>query len=205
VVIVAFSLAAFALPPDALALRLAKDNGAIRDGEVWRLVTVALVHGSLLHLFFNAYFVWSVGRLLERLAGAAAFLTVLVAGTAAGGLLSFLLVDARSVGASGGAFAIVGAVVSFGFAHRTLFPPAVRGRVFRAVGELLVLNLVITFAVPGIDWAGHVGGLVAGAALGLLLLRPSADTRRALAPPAPWGAGPGGGWPGRPAHEVHRR
>jgi len=87
-------------------------------------------------------------------------------------------------------------VVAFGFRHRALFTPTARSLLFRAAGRLLILNLALTFAVPRIDWAAHLGGLALGALLGLAL-RPTEATRLALGtsrfhPPDDLAPGPGG-------------
>ncbi len=187
--IVLGSLAAWAVPEGRLAELLLKDNDAVRAGQVWRLLTVALVHGSVLHLFFNVFILVSAGSLLERLAGAPRQLAVLGAGTVAGSMLSVALVDQPSVGASGGVLAIAAAVVAFGQRHRSLFPPAARARLFRASVELVALNVVLTFVLPRVDWAGHVGGLLCGAVLGWFA-KPTRETLAALAAGAAQQLGP---------------
>jgi rhomboid protease GluP len=134
----------------------------------------------VLHLVFNVMVLLSVGSLLERLAGTRTFLTVLVLGTLAGSLLSVALLPQRSVGASGGVLAVAAAVMTFGIRHRSVFPPAARARLFRASVELVALNVVLTFVLPNVDWAGHVGGLLCGAALGWFA-KPQQATLAALA------------------------
>ncbi len=187
--IVLGSLAAWAVPDGRLAGLLLKDNDAVLAGQVWRLLTVALVHGSLLHLGFNVFILVSVGSLFERLAGAGRQLTVFAAGTVAGSLLSVALLDQPSVGASGGVLAVAAAVVAFGHRHRTVFPEPARARLFRATVELVALNLVLTFVLPMVDWAGHLGGLLCGAVLGWFS-KPTRDTLIAVAPSAAPQVGP---------------
>lgn len=87
-------------------------------------------------------------------------------GTILGSLFSVALVPQPSVGASGGVLAVAAAVLTFGVRQRLLFPPAARSRLLRASVELVGLNVVLTFVLPNIDWAGHVGGLLAGALIG---------------------------------------
>jgi membrane associated rhomboid family serine protease len=188
-VILVVSVAAWLLPEEQLLMRLAKVNGAIRAGEVWRLVTVGLVHGGVLHLLANLMVLRAVGRPLERLAGGWAMLAVLVLGTAAGSVASVLLIPRPAVGASGGIFALAGALLTFGLRHRAALPPGARRGIVVATAETVAINVGITFLVPRIDWAAHVGGLAAGMLLGLLL-RPGPATMRALHPAEPAGTGP---------------
>lgn len=187
--IVCASVAAWMVPDQRLAAVLLKDNDAVLSGQLWRLLTVAFVHGNPLHLLFNVSVLLSAGSLLERLAGARRQVLVLVAGTLAGSVCSVAFVPSPSVGASGGVLAVAAAVVAFGVRHRALFPPAARPRLFRASVELVALNALLTFVLPNVDWAAHVGGLLAGAVLGWLA-KPAPAVLTALAsarlqPPAP--------------------
>ncbi len=189
VAVVAVSAAAMLLPPEVLFDRLAKDNGAIRTGEVWRLVTAGLVHGGVLHLVMNAAVLSNVGRIVERLLGTGRMLTVLWGGVLAGSLASFATNPHRSVGISGGLFALVGALLVVGLRHRRALPPTARRMLVRAPIEIIVLNVALGLALPIIDNAAHMGGLAGGVLLGLAVgLRPglAAGLRR----PAPEAGAP---------------
>lgn len=154
-----------------VALRLDLQSWQVADGEWWRIVTSGFVHYGLLHLLFNGWFIWVLGgQLLEPGMGhvryAALFLTSLVWGSA-GALVWGVLQDefTRSGGASGAAYGLLGAAL-VGLAHR-------RVEVWRTeLFGLLVVNLLITFALPGISIGGHIGGLIGGALCGAVMLRP---------------------------------
>jgi len=183
---VAVSAAAMLLPPEVLFDRLAKDNDAIRDGEVWRLLTAGLVHGGVLHLVMNASVLSDVGRLVESLLGSRRMLAVLWGGVLGGSLASFATNPNRSVGISGGLFALVGALLAVGLRHRRGLPPGVRRMLVRGPIEVIVLNVALGLALPIIDNAAHLGGLATGIALGLVLgVRP--QVRAALGGTAPYG------------------
>lgn len=189
-VVVLVSIAAWVVPDGRLLLLLAKDNEAIRQGELWRLLTVALVHSGLMHLVFNVSILLDVGATLERLAGVVRMLVVLTVGTVAGSALSVALMPRPSVGASGGVLALAAALVFLGVRHRTELPAGARNNLVRAAVELVALNVVLTFVIPNVDWAAHLGGIVAGSVLGWLS-RLSPATRRALAAPRGPDAGVG--------------
>jgi membrane associated rhomboid family serine protease len=195
--VVAVSAAALLLPPDVLVDRLAKDNEAIRDGEVWRLLTAGLVHGGALHLFMNAAVLANVGAFVERLLGARRMLAVLFGGVLGGSLASFATNPQRSVGISGGLFALVGALLVVGVRHRRALPPPARRMLVRAPLEIIVLNVALGLVLPVIDDAAHLGGLAAGLLLGLALGVPP-RVAEALRRPPPGGAAPPGGPPPSP-------
>lgn len=134
---------------------------AAGGGEWYRLITSAFLHGGLFHVLFNGYALFLLGTPLERWLGHTRFLVLWVLGALSGSVLSLLVVPLQpSVGASGAIFALFGAVFVIG---RRL------GLDIRMITVLLVVNLGITFLVPGISWTAHVGGLVAGLALGAVL------------------------------------
>ena len=139
---------------------LAKSNDLIRQGQFWRLLTPALVHGSLPHILFNMYALLSFGTGLERYFGHGRFFLLYVLGAFAGNVMSFLLTNADSVGASTAIFGIIGAEGVFLLQNRKLFA----GQFRNAIGNVIfvvVVNLFLGLA-PTIDNWGHIGGLLGG-------------------------------------------
>jgi len=154
----------------------------VADGQWWRLFTSVLLHGDALHLAVNAVALVVLGRLLEPLIGGVRWLAWFTVGGVVGSLLSQLVGVAQSDGASAGAFALLGAIVVLGRRLRDRLDPDER----RLLGPVLVaflgLNLVLSFALPFVDGVGHLGGLAAGALLGLLApAGPSSAWRRWVA------------------------
>jgi rhomboid protease GluP len=166
-IVVASSVAAFLSP--AWADALMKVNARIAAGEWWRLVTVALVHGGLAHLAFNAFALWSLGPLAEVFYGRLRFVAIFLLGTAFATTASMAYTSADGVGASGGVFAIVGAVLVFALRGRGLVPEPLRARLLRDMAWIVGVNLLFGFSVGYVDNAAHVGGLVAGAIVGAAL------------------------------------
>jgi membrane associated rhomboid family serine protease len=150
---------------------------AVEAGEWWRVVTAGFLHAGLIHLAFNMFFVYFLGQLLEPALGKLRFAAVYGVSLLGGSLGALLLSpDARTVGASGAAFGLLGAGI-VAMRARGIDPMQ------SGLGTTLLLNLAITFLIPGISIGGHIGGLVAGAAAGWLFFE-LGDRRRALARPA---------------------
>lgn len=151
------------LPDQQLALRFAKINERIADGEIWRLVTMMFVHAGLLHLFFNASALTEFGRSVENLYGPRRFLLIFFGSGIAGASASFVATPTPSVGASGGIFGLIGALLAFGLRHHLRLPAAARQRFTIQMGLCLAINLGLGFLSTFIDNAAHLGGLVGGA------------------------------------------
>jgi membrane associated rhomboid family serine protease len=130
----------------------------VADGEYYRLLTAAFLHAGLLHLTFNMFALATVGPMLESALGRVRFSALYVLSALGGSVLSFLLSSPLQfgVGASGAIFGLFGA-----------YYVVVRrmGGETRSIVTLLVINLVITFTVPNIDWRAHLGGFAIGAVL----------------------------------------
>jgi membrane associated rhomboid family serine protease len=150
------------------------DKQAVAAGEYWRLFTVTLLHGSpdpgffapsLLHLFFNMYALYLAGPIVERWYGSLRFLIFYLVCAAGGSVASFAFGgDLPSVGASGAIFGLFGLLLG---ANRFHLPVDRQSRALvRQLGMLIVLNILFGLAVPGIDNAAHLGGLVTGLWLG---------------------------------------
>jgi membrane associated rhomboid family serine protease len=156
------------------------DKPAVADGEYWRLWTVTLLHGDLLHLLFNMYALWLAGPLVERFYGRGLFTLFYLLLAAAGSIASFAFSDGPvSVGASGAVFGLFGVLFAAQRVHRPVIDRQSRAFLGQ-LGMLLVLNLVIGFAVPGIDWQAHIGGLLGGLWLGSMIAPTKVQTLRSM-------------------------
>ena len=138
----------------------AKVNSLILQGQLWRLITPILLHGSILHIGFNMYALFAIGPSLERAYGHWRFLTLYLLGAFAGNTLSFLFSPSTSVGASTAIFALVAAEVVFIYRNRKMFGARARGMLVN-LGVIIMVNLVLGLS-PGIDNWGHLGGLLGG-------------------------------------------
>jgi membrane associated rhomboid family serine protease len=130
----------------------------VADGEYYRLLTAAFLHAGVFHILMNMFALAQLGPVLEAALGRVRFLALYVLSALGGSVLSYLLSDPLDlgVGASGAIFGLFGA---YYVVVRRL------GGETRSIVTLLVINLVITFTVPIIDWRAHLGGLVTGAVL----------------------------------------
>ena len=136
----------------------------VQSGEIWRLFTVALVHGGLTHLFFNMFSLLVLGNPVEASLGKARFLVIFFVSLLTGSLASIYLNSAPqvSVGASGAVFGLFGAFI----AMRKMISEGVRD-----IYVIIGLNFVFGFILGGVDWRAHLGGLVGGYLMTAVLLR----------------------------------
>ena len=160
--------------PDLLLRAGAKSNGLILAGQYWRLVTPVFLHYGFVHLLINSAGLLFLGETVERVYGAMTFALVYFAAGIASVVASFFFGREMMVGASGAIFGLAGALVVYGLRYRGRIPR--RFETMFGVGLLPLIGLNILFGVltPRVDNWAHLGGLVAGAAVALLV-RPLAD------------------------------
>lgn len=139
--------------------------GVAANGEWWRLLTSAFLHGSILHLIFNMYVLFAFGPTLERILGHWRFVVLFLISALGGSVASYVFSDVRtvSVGASGAIFGLMGALVIAG--RRLRFD-------ITQVLVLIGINIAIGFFSAGTDWRAHLGGLATGAAMAVVFILP---------------------------------
>ena len=130
----------------------------IVNGEFYRLITAAFLHGSIFHLLFNCYSLYVIGSQIESFMGKAKYLIIYLFSAVCGGLLSVLINDAATIGASGAIFGLLGSILYFGYHYRVYLGTVIKSQII----PLIVLNLLVGFMNPGIDNFAHIGGLIGG-------------------------------------------
>lgn len=151
-------------PHGDFTLALAKPF--LQDGEYYRLVTSGFLHYGLFHIGMNMLLLFQLGQLLEPAIGRSRF-GLLYFASLLGGSVGALMLQPNGLtgGASGAVFGLM-AAAAIGLHRRGV-------NVFKTgIGTILLLNLVITFTIPGISVGGHLGGAIAGAICGFVMLAP---------------------------------
>lgn len=143
------------------------------DGQYWRLLTATFLHAGLMHLALNMVGLWEAGRQICRWFGNGQFLLIYLGSAFAGSALSlhFSSQNAVGVGASGAVFGVLGAVLMAVWRHRERIPAVIAKRLMTGQGIFVAYALLQGFTKPGIDNAAHVGGLLAGMLLTVLLVQ----------------------------------
>lgn len=137
--------------------------------QYWRLVTSAFIHENLLHIGFNMYLLYLLGRMLEPAIGSLRFAVIYFTAMLTGAFGVVFSTSDPSLGASGAIFGLMGAAVV-----------ELRARglsvMESGIGGLIIINLIFSFLVPNIAIGDHIGGLIGGLVAGYLIR--SADERR---------------------------
>jgi membrane associated rhomboid family serine protease len=131
----------------------------VATGEYYRLFTAMFLHFGLLHLASNMWALWVLGRPLETLLGPLRFLALYLVSGLGGNVAVYLFASPRGLSA-GASTALFGLFAALFLVLRRLRMSTT------GIIVVLVLNLFITFSIPQISIAGHLGGLVTGAIVG---------------------------------------
>ena len=143
-----------------------KINQLIASGQLWRLLTPMLLHGSIIHIAFNMYALSKIGPRLERYYGHWRFLSLYVLSGFGGNVFSMMFTEAPSLGSSTAIFGLIGAQGVFFYHNREIFGAATRAAL-NGIITIAAVNLIIGLN-PGIDNWGHIGGLIGGIAFAWL-------------------------------------
>jgi rhomboid protease GluP len=138
----------------------AKINSLILQGQIWRFITPILLHGSILHIAFNMYALYSIGPGLERRYGTKSFLALYLISGLWGNTLSFLFSQNNSLGASTAIFGLIAAQGVYVYQNRHLLGRAARPLLMNII-MVIAINLMLGLS-PSIDNWGHLGGLFGG-------------------------------------------
>lgn len=133
--------------------------GIIVNHEFYRLITGAFLHGDFFHYLFNMYALYIIGSQIESFMGKAKYLIIYFFSIIAASLLSIVLNDYASVGASGAIFGLLGAMLYFGYHYRVYLGGVIKSQII----PLIAINLIIGFLPDSsIDNWAHIGGLIGG-------------------------------------------
>ena len=142
------------------------------SGQWWRLFTCTFLHIGLIHILFNMFVLWDIGRFMERLLGRAGFASVYVLTGLAGSVASMWWNPyVVSAGASGAIFGLYGGLIGYLLAGSRDIPVDVANKLRNNALVFLGYNLIWGLTHRGTDMAGHLGGLLGGLACGFVMAR----------------------------------
>jgi len=153
---------------------------AVRAGEWWRLWIAMFLHGGWMHIVFNLYGLYLLGRLVEPILGGPRFLVIYCVAGLVGNLLSVFNPNPQavfSIGASGAVLGIMGALMVALLLRRGAWPESWRRNLLWNLGVLLLIQIYLGWVMPITDNYAHVGGLIGGA-LATVALMPGRPSRR---------------------------
>jgi rhomboid protease GluP len=158
-----------------LSVRLGANFGPYTlSGQWWRLLASVFIHGGLLHIAFNMWCLWNLGRLAESVYGHWTFAVVYLITGLSASLMSVAWhfpIPVSSVGASGAIFGIAGALLASFYLGEFSMPRAAMSGMLRSVATFVAYNLFFGAVMAGTDNAAHVGGLLMGLLLGALIAK----------------------------------
>lgn len=138
----------------------------VKNGEYYRLFTCIFLHIGIMHLLCNMYSLYIIGREVENLFGKIKYIVIFILSGIFGSIMSLAFThNTISAGASGAIFGLLGALLYFGMHYRTYLGEAIK----RSIIPIIVINLIIGFFAEGIDLAAHIGGLVGGVLVSMMV------------------------------------
>lgn len=147
----------------------------VKNGEYYRLFTCIFLHIGIMHLICNMYSLYVIGREVESLFGKVKYIIIFILSGIFGSIMSIAFThNTISASASGAIFGLLGALLYFGINYRTYLGEAIK----RTIIPIIVVNLIIGFFAEGIDLAAHIGGLVGGVLVSMMVGIPDKSKTR---------------------------
>ena len=135
-------------------------------GEYFRLITCSFLHIGIFHLLFNMYALYVIGSQAESFFGKIKYLIIYLFSAVSTSLLSLMFsANVISAGASGAIFGLMGALLYFGYHYRIYLGNVIKSQII----PIIVINLLFGFLVSGVDNAAHIGGLIGGFLMAMVL------------------------------------
>ena len=143
----------------------ANSQELVKAGEVWRLFTSMFIHIGIIHLVVNMNALKIIGKQVESLLGRIKFLIIFIGSGIVGSLFSVVMNSSVSAGASGAIFGLLGSLLYFGYHYRLYLATVLKTQII----PVILINLAIGFLIPGIDNFAHIGGLIGGYLLSMIV------------------------------------
>ncbi len=156
---------AFIIGPDKFKELFASHAFDIRNGQVYRLVTSAFLHISIIHFLCNAYSLYIIGRPIESFYGKWKYIVIYLFSAVTACLLSIAFTEKYAFGGSGAIFGLLGSFLYFGYHYRVYLGNTIKNQVI----PIILINLIIGFLIPEIDNFAHIGGLIGGYLISMAL------------------------------------
>ncbi|HNR80454.1 MAG TPA: rhomboid family intramembrane serine protease [Mesotoga infera] len=137
---------------------------ALSSGLIYTPVTALFLHGNFMHILFNMWALFQLGMVVEAVYGKKLYLLFYFVTGIAGGLSAAAFSPALTIGSSSAIFGLVGILFTLGLKKDT--PVMLRSITGYSLLPIILINLFLGFSIPGISNAAHIGGLIAGAAIG---------------------------------------
>jgi rhomboid protease GluP len=143
------------------------------NGQWWRLITCMFVHIGVIHLVFNMYVLANIGFFMEAVLGRPSYFALyMVSGLGSSAASLWWHPNTVSAGASGAIFGLYGGLLAFLLLNLGVIPLEALGSLAKGAIIFIGYNVVYSLSQPDVDLAAHVGGLVTGFLVGLVLVVP---------------------------------
>lgn len=145
----------------------------VQAGQYWRLLTSMFLHFGLQHLLSNMLLLFFLGDYLERYVGHISYALIYIGAGLVGNILSlwhevYSGAFYVSAGASGAVYGVLGGLLALILLHKGRVEDLTAKRVF----VLIILMIIVSFQNSGVDAYAHVGGVIGGFLLTMLLYGP---------------------------------
>jgi rhomboid protease GluP len=140
------------------------DPSLVKAGQYYRLITSLFLHGNIIHFLSNASALYVIGNQVETFLGKRKYLAIYLFSGLTGSLLS-CIGTISSLGASGAIFGLLGSLLYFGYHYRLYFGSVI----IKEILPVVIINLMIGFTFTSINNAAHIGGLIGGTLLTIVL------------------------------------
>jgi rhomboid protease GluP len=139
----------------------------VQSFEFHRLLTSMFLHANIYHIFFNMYALYLIGPQVEKYYGRGKLLLIYLLSGITGSIFSCAFMGANSIGigASGAIFGLFGSLAYFTFKYRATLSNFLRSSILPTI----FINLILGFLLPNVDNFAHLGGLISGIVLSIIV------------------------------------